>query len=143
VSDRTPPVARAALVAEAGRKSRVCWLSDVTGRPRLVWHVWHDGALVVVSGDEGQLLTGVASACQVDVAMRSKDTGGLLVTWTAEVEPVAPGSDRWEEHAHALLAVRLNLRDPAETLEAWRREAAILRLTPVAETVDGGPGPLP
>jgi len=134
-------VSTSALAAEAGKKSRVCWLSyrhpGGEVRDRLVWHAWHDDAVVVVLGEPGQELPGterLAPAGPVDTAevtMRAKDTGGRLLTWRAAVEVVAPDQDRWEEHARALLAVRLNLTDPAQALERWRRSGTVVRLTPL------------
>jgi hypothetical protein len=101
-------------------------------RDRLVWHVWHDEALVVVSGDQGQLLAGVGDAARVTVTMRSKDGRTRLVTWTGDVERVDPDDPRWEGHAAALLAVRLNLLDPRDTLERWRSAGVVVRVTPSA-----------
>jgi hypothetical protein len=69
-----------------------------------------------------------------DVVMRSKDTGGRLVSWTGSVEPVDPTDPRWDAHAAALLAVRLNLPDPAQALAQWRTTATIVRLTPLDAT---------
>lgn len=121
------------LAAEAARRSRVCWLSyEYAGEvvpPRLVWHVWHDEAVVVLHGDE-QRLPGFEEAERVTVTMRGKDTRSRLVTWSSVPERVLPGSDRWDGHAAALLGVRLNLPDPAATLESWRVGATIVRLRP-------------
>lgn len=137
-SDERSPELAAALVAEAARKSRVCWLSyEYAGgavHDRLVWHVWHDGALVVLSGDPGQRLTELhrlGPEARVGVTMRSKDTGGRLVTWTGRAEVVAPEDERWEQHAAALLGVRLNLLDPAAALRTWRESCTVLRVTPL------------
>jgi hypothetical protein len=136
--DELRPELAAALVSEAARKSRVCWLSYSVGvdgeRDRLVWHVWHDDALVVLSGDDGQQLAGLDAlpdGSRVEVTMRSKDTGGRLVTWSGSAEIVAPQDERWEGHAGALLGVRLNLRDPVAALARWRESCTVLRVTPL------------
>ena len=127
-----------ALVAESAKKSRVCWLTlsggdaSATGPsrpPRLVWHAWYDGALVVLSGED-QRLPGLDSATTAEVVMRSKDTGARLLGWTGTVEVVDPDDERWEAHAAALLAVRLNLPDPAAALDAWRADATVVRIVP-------------
>ena len=148
-------------MAESVKKSRVCWLSltDADGggepdgadraarSPRLVWHAWYDGALLVLSGED-QLLPGAGSATSAEVVMRSKDTGARLIGWTGSVEVVDPEDERWEAHAAALLAVRLNLPDPAAARTQWRADATILRVVPdgaqpgSAERIDH-PGPLP
>jgi hypothetical protein len=132
-----------ALVAECARKSRVCWLSWAARAPRLVWHVWHDDALVVLSGDEGQVLPGIVKAGTVQVTMRSKDTGGRLVAWTGTVDVVDPDDGSWDASAAALLGVRLNLADPAAAREGWRSTGTIVRIHPVVATEEPGPGPLP
>ena len=128
------------LVAESAKKSRVCWLSWSGSQPRLVWHAWYDDALVVLSGDD-QPLPGLDGTVQV--TMRSKDTGGRLVTWTGSVEVVDPAADAWDGNAAALLAVRLNLVDPAATLASWRSDATVVRITPVDATEEPAAGPLP
>jgi hypothetical protein len=124
-----------ALVAEAARKSRICWLSyEHAGTPhteRLVWHAWYDDALVVLSEDPGQVLDGIGEVDRAEVTLRGKDGGTRLVTWTGEVTRVDPGSEEWDGHADALLGVRLNLADPQEALERWRTDATVVRISPV------------
>ena len=131
------------LVAESAKKSRVCWLSWDARPPRLVWHAWYDDALVVLSGDEGQELPGLDVAGSVEVTMRSKDTGARLVAWTGAVTVVLPEDESWEPHAAALLAVRLNLPDPAAAVVGWRTAGTIVRIAPATATEDEGAGPLP
>ena len=94
-----------------------------------MWHAWYDGALVVLSGED-QRLPGLDSATTAEVVMRSKDTGARLLGWTGTVEVVDPDDERWEAHAAALLAVRLNLPDPAAALDAWRADATVVRIVP-------------
>jgi hypothetical protein len=124
-----------ALVAEAARKSRICWLSyehaGTAHTERLVWHAWYDDALVVLSGDAGQVLDGIGEVDRAEVTLRAKDGGTRLVTWTGEVTRVDPVSEEWEGHAGALLGVRLNLADPQEALERWRTDATVVRISPV------------
>jgi len=62
----------------------------------------------VVSGPGEQPLPGVAGAAQVRVTVPSKDTGGALVTWTAGVYRVDPGSPEWDAVIGPLAAARLN-----------------------------------
>ena len=124
----------AALLAEAARKSRVCWLSyrheGGEVRDRLVWHVWHEEAVVVVDGDGQQRLPGLRAADAVSVTLRAKESRAALVTVTARPGLVAPGTPAWDEHVTALLAVRLNLRDARATRTAWASSAHVVRLTP-------------
>src|SRR5499433_2984822 len=115
-----------ALIAEATRRAGVIWLA-VPGRDRPVpaWHIWRDppGAAYVVTGPGEQPLPGVAGAARVTVTVPSKDTGGALVTWTAGVHRVDPGSPEWDAVIGPLAAARLNAElDPGS--------AVVLRLAP-------------
>lgn len=132
-----------ALVAEAAKKSRVCWLAWSGGSPRLVWHAWYDDALLVLAAEGEQPLPGLADAATAEVTFRSKDTGGRLVRWTGSVEVVDPDDPGWDAGAAALLGVRLNLPDPAAALATWRTGAAIVRVTPTGEADPEPAGPLP
>jgi hypothetical protein len=118
-----------ALVAELARKTGVCWLR-VGGRTHPVWHVWSEGALCLVSGGAEQPLPELAEGDRVEVVMRSKDTGGRLLTWTGEVSVVRPGDEAWAATAAALVAGRLNLRDPATAPDDWAAHSTVLRITP-------------
>ena len=122
------------LVTEAARKSAVCWIGyrhpGGVVRDRLVWHVWHDGAVVVLAGDTGQELEGLARADEAEVTLRSRDTRARLVSWTAPVSVVGAGTEEWEAHAAALAAARLNLPDPAAAVESWREHCSVVRLAP-------------
>lgn len=123
-----------ALFTETARKAGVCWLALPTpdGRTRdtLAWHVWHDGALLVVSGPDEQQLPGLLDGAEVEVALRSSDTGGLLVRRRCRVTEVRGDDPRWDGCAAAALAGRLNHGDRAATLERWRGSAALHLLEP-------------
>ena len=100
-----------ALIAEGTRRAGVIWLT-VSGQDRPVpaWHIWRDPP-------------GVAGAVRVTVTVPSKDTGGALVTWTAGVYRVEPGSPEWDAVIGPLAAARLNADlDPGS--------AAVYRLAP-------------
>jgi len=92
-------------------------------------------------GDPGQVSEpGQVSAAgqtaepgQVTVTVPSKDSGGSLITWTAEVSTVTPGSAEWDTVSSLLAAGRLNAAlEPGETslAERWARTAVIFRLSP-------------
>ena len=115
-----------ALIAEGTRRAGVIWLA-VAGQDRPVpaWHIWRDppGAAYVVTGPGEQPLPGVAAAARVTVVVPSKDTGGALVTWTADVHRVDPGSPEWDAVIGPLAAARLNADlDPGS--------AVVLQLAP-------------
>jgi hypothetical protein len=139
-----PPVdPLAALVAKATATSAVCWLryGDDPGdagdlaRSRLAWHVWHEGAALVVSGGTEQALPGIEVADEARVTVRSKDDGGRLVTWVARVEHVRHGSAQWREAAAALAPARLNGR-AEDRLLLWAADSAITRLVPTGRVVE-------
>jgi 8-oxo-dGTP diphosphatase len=105
------PVPSRALVAGATRRAGVVWLT-VPGRPRAypAWHLWRDppGAAYLVTGPGEQPLPGLAGAVRVAVTVPSKESRGTLVTWTAAVSRVEPGSPEWAEVIGPLTAARLN-----------------------------------
>lgn len=120
---------RAALVAELARRTEVCWVR-VDGQIQPVWHGWSDGALCLVTGGDEQPLPEVVDGDRVEVVMRSKDTGGRLLTWLGRVSVVRPGQERWAATTAALVARRHNLRDPATAAEDWARDSLVLRIVP-------------
>lgn len=133
----------AALTAELGKKTGVCWLryGDPAGSERLsaehaAWHVWQDGALYVVSGGNEQPLPGIADVQTVEVIMRSKDSGGRLLTWVGEASVVRPGDELWEPVTTALVAGRLNLDDLTTAAAEWAESSVVTRITPTDRLVE-------
>lgn len=130
-------VTASALVEEATRRSGLVWVRPA-GAPRALtaWHAWHDGCAWVVVGGAEQELPGLADAERAEVLVRSHERrGGLLVTWTAEVRRVEPGSPEWESAVPVLHAERLNAPDGEQQPERWARESTVLRLRPTGEQV--------
>ena len=137
--DRHPGDDRAALVAELGRRTDVCWVRvGPSEQPvtQAVWHVWVDGALAVVSGGDEQPFPDVEDGGRVEVVMRSKDTGGRLLTWLGRACVVRPGDEQWDTTTAALVAARLNLRDPTSAADTWARSSVVRRIVPTGEYVD-------
>jgi hypothetical protein len=128
----------AALVAELAQRSGVCWVRHGEGT-HPVWHVWCDGALCLVTGGDEQPLPDLADGDRVEVVMRSKDTGGRLLTWVGEVSVVRSGDEEWAATTAALVAGRLNLRDPATAAEDWARRSVVLRVVPRFDPDPVGP----
>jgi hypothetical protein len=133
-----PEAGQLALIAEAAKRAGLIWIT-VPGQgageewPRPAWHVWRDAAYVLTGPGE-QEIPGLGDASQVTVAVASKDTGGLLVRWTARVSRVEPDSQEWPGIIGALLAGRLN--EPASPgdpspAQRWARTGAVYRLSPV------------
>ena len=130
------PSVSAALRAELGRRTDVCWVrhGDVT---QAVWHAWVDdepgGALAVVSGGDEQPFPEVADGARVEVVMRSKDTGGRVLTWAGVASVMRPGDERWPSTVAALVARRLNLPDPAGAPDRWAEHSVVRRVVPVGD----------
>jgi hypothetical protein len=108
------------------------------GRDHAVWHVWHDDALCLVSGGEEQPLPDLPDGALVEVVMRSKDTGGRVLTWVGRVSVVLPEEEAWAGTTAALVAGRLNLRDPATAAERWASSSVVRRITPTGEVAVPG-----
>ncbi|MFE3324866.1 hypothetical protein [Streptomyces sp. NPDC059176] len=142
------PLIRQALVEEATKKSGLVWVRGTApARPsqgrrpasaaatgdgtRPLWHAWHEGALHVVGDGPGeQALPGLVDGGTAEVTVRSKDKGGRLVSWTAAVTELAPGSESWESAVAELKGKRLNAPDGEQMTERWARECRVLRLEP-------------
>ena len=124
------------LIAEACTKSGILWLKPSgDGRFHPAWHVWHEGAVHVVSGIGEQLLPNLTGP--VEVIVPSKDTGARLVSFTAWGLPLATGDPSWDDAAAALRAARLNTREPDEQRARWAGGAMITRIEPVAVLASG------
>ncbi|MGP4091172.1 hypothetical protein, partial [Streptomyces sp. KR55] len=101
-----------ALVEEATKKSGLIWVKGPGAAARALWHVWHEGAACVVGDGPGeQPLPGLADGAAAEVTVRSKDKGGRLVSWTAKVVELTPGSEAWEAAVAELKGKRLNAPD--------------------------------
>ncbi|MEU2548932.1 hypothetical protein ABZ618_26405 [Streptomyces roseolus] len=122
------------LVEEATKKSGLVWVRG-TGPARALWHVWHDGAAHVVGDGPGeQPLPGLADGATAEVTVRSKDKGGRIVSWTAAVHQLSPGTEEWDAAVAELKGKRLNAPDGEAMPERWARECRVLRLDPRTAT---------
>ncbi|MCF2532914.1 hypothetical protein [Yinghuangia soli] len=141
----------AALLEEAAKKSGLLWIAPAdgpgAGPARPVWHVWHEGAVHILlarTGEAGaaaasaeQYVPGLAEAAAAEVTLRSKDKGGRLITWSADVAVLDAGHADWAAAAAALHAERLNAPDGEEQPLRWARECVVVRLG-AARTVARG-----
>ena len=119
--------ADAALLAEAATKSDLVWLRPA-GQLRAwpAWHVWHAGAVHVVSGGGEQQLPDLGE--RVDVLVRSKQTSARLITVPTTVHRLDPDDQAWTDAAATLATNRLNSTRPAADLVVlWRSTTAIYR----------------
>ncbi|MGG5260445.1 hypothetical protein [Phycicoccus avicenniae] len=135
---RGPDVTR--LVHEAASKSGLLWVCVPGGETRAVWHVWHDDgdergtgpAAYVVSGPGEQDLPWLPE--HVEVVLRSKDTGGRLLTMRATAEELAPGTAAWEAAAEVLRPERLN--GTGDVVERWRQGCTLHVLRPHGRPIE-------
>jgi len=125
----------AALTQELGKKTGVCWLR-YDGRDHAAWHIWHDGALYVVSGGNEQPLPDIEHADTIEVIMRSKDSGGRLLTWVGAASVVHPDDELWKEATAALVSARLNLDDLATAAADWADRSVVTRIEPTDQLVE-------
>ncbi|GHA81581.1 MULTISPECIES: hypothetical protein [Streptomyces] len=126
-----------ALVEEATKKSGLIWVRG-SGPARALWHVWHEGAALLVGDGPGEqpLSAGLDAGGTAEVTVRSKDKGGRLVAWTAAVAVLEPHSQEWEAAVAELRGKRLNAPDAERMTERWARECRVLRLTPGASRTE-------
>ena len=135
------PVNVTRLIHEAATKSGLLWVRLPDGGTHPVWHVWHDDgddrgtgpAAYVVSGPGEQPLPWLPD--EVELILRSKDTGGRLVTVHASAREVTPEDAGWDEAVEVLRPERLNA--VGDTAERWRQSCTIHLLTPHGRLVEG------
>ena len=116
----------AALLGEAMTKSGLLWIDVAGDRAWPAWHVWDDGAAYVVSGPGEQPLPWLPE--EVRVILRSKDTGGRLLTLRAHTHVLEPGTAEWDKAAELLRASRLNATD--DSLTRWAGGCTLTALVP-------------
>ncbi|MFF2651207.1 hypothetical protein [Streptomyces sp. NPDC058045] len=132
-----------ALVEEATKKSGLIWVQGPTGPARALWHVWHEGAaLLVGDGPDEQPLPGLTDGGTARVTVRSKDKGGRLVAWTARVAELTPGTEAWQTATGELKGKRLNAVDAEHLLDRWAVDCRVLRLEPRDALTDHPEGSL-
>ncbi|MFH9606744.1 hypothetical protein [Streptomyces sp. NPDC017448] len=132
MTDAAADLLARALAEEATKKSGLVWVR-AAGPARAVWHVWHEGAALLVGGPgEQPLPEGLADGGRAEVTVRSKDKGGRIVAWTAAVRFLAPRSEEWEAAVAELKGKRLNAPDAEAMPERWARTCTVARLTPEA-----------
>jgi hypothetical protein len=115
-----------ALLGEAMTKSGLLWIDVAGDRAWPAWHVWDDGAAYVVSGPGEQPLPWLPE--EVRLILRSKDTGGRLLTLRAHTHVLEPGTPEWVTAAELLRASRLNAVD--DSLTRWADACTLTALVP-------------
>jgi hypothetical protein len=121
-----------ALVEEGLRRSAVLWLTlPSLETPRAAWYAWTGGAVHIVHEGLEQSLPGLRELASVDVSLRSKDKGSLLVRFTARVDPLQPDDPRWAAAAAELHARRQSPPDGEAQPARWAASSSITSLTPM------------
>ena len=128
------------LTDEAAGKSGLLWVRIPGGSTHPVWHVWHDDgdergagpAAYVVSGPGEQPLPWLPD--EVELVLRSKDTGGRLLTLHASARELAPGSAAWHAAVEVLRPQRLNAT--GDLAQRWLESATIHVLAPHGRPVE-------
>lgn len=136
---QTPAVDAEKLTGEAATKSGLLWVRLPDGAAFAAWHVWQAGdgsqgppRAYVVSGPGEQYLPWLPD--EVEVVLRSKDTGGRLVTRTAAARELEPGSEEWTAAVDLLRPERLNTS--GDVVERWRDTCTVHVLVPHGEPVE-------
>ncbi len=139
----TPPaVDPAKLTAEAATKSGLLWVRVPAGATFPAWHVWHDPGedgepvAYVVSGPGEQYLPWLPD--EVELVLRSKDTGGRLLTLRASARRLEPGSAEWTAAVDLLRPERLNAVGDVE--ERWRDSCTVHALAPHGPPIEAPGG---
>ncbi|MFM6852039.1 MAG: hypothetical protein ACKOVB_23345 [Terrabacter sp.] len=128
----TRPANASALLNEAMTKSGLLWIEVSDDRTWPAWHVWDDGAALVVSGPGEQPLPWLPD--EVRLILRSKDTGGRLLTVRAHVHVLEPGTPEWQRATELLRASRLNAVD--DSLTRWAAECTVTALVPFDSPIE-------
>ncbi|HET7399060.1 MAG TPA: hypothetical protein VFJ94_11135 [Intrasporangium sp.] len=128
-----PALNVSALLGEAMSKSGLLWVEVPDARTWPAWHVWVEDTAYVVNGPGEQTLPWLPE--EVRLVLRSKDTGGRLLTIRARTEVLEPGTPAWTAAAEALKASRLNAVD--DCLTRWAQACTITALKPFDAPVEG------
>lgn len=129
----TPPVNVTALFAEAAGKSGLLWIDVPGDRAWPAWHAWADDTVFVVSGPGEQTLPWLPD--EVLLILRSKDTGGRLLTVRATARALTPDDPQWPVATEALKGSRLNATD--DVVARWATSCTVRALRPFGTPLEG------
>lgn len=124
-----PQAAEAAL-----KKGSILWLDipqlDGTTVTRPAWYVQQGRKVFVIKGGQEQQLPNLENCDFVAMTVKSKDIKASIGKMDAGVRVVDNGSDEFDRIATLGMGTRLNLPDGDGALERWRRECAMVELSP-------------
>lgn len=119
-------------------KSGLLWIDVPGDRAWPAWYAWTGEQAYVLNGPGEQHLPWLPR--QVELILKSKDTGGRLLRVRATTDVLRPGEPEYAAAVEALAAKRLNSRPEAEA--AWAAECTVTALRVDPEPVEG-PGHYP
>lgn len=128
-----PTAKTTALLAEAANKSAIMWIDIPGDRSFAVWYAWDQDRFYVVCGEGEQLLPPLPEV--VHLILRSKDSGGRLLTVTATAHLLAPHTESWQQATEALAGERLNATDDVVT--RWAAAGSVYALHPFGPPLSG------
>lgn len=122
------------------KKGEILWVSvpqpprgrkPVKAHTQPVWFHSEGGKIYLLTGPGEQDVPGLADASTVEIIARSKDLRSRVTKVSATVHRLPSDSDEFAKIAEKMLSGRLNLPDGDAALERWRRDCAIVELTPL------------
>jgi len=129
------------------------WLSvpqppDRRGRPQpaheqAAWFVLERGKVYVLTGPTEQQITGLTSAPEVELIVRSKDVRSRIAKVPAATRVVPADDELFERIGRTALGKRLNLPDGDGALERWRAQCTLVELTPRFRPEESSPSAAP
>jgi hypothetical protein len=149
----TPPVDVSTLTKEAATKSGLLWVRVPDGQAYPVWHAWHEGGDETGSGPVAYIVSGPGEQylpwlpAEVEIVLRSRDSGGRLLVLDATARELEPGSEEWRAAVEVLRPERLNA--VGDLVEHWRDTCTVHELSPHGPPLespghhDDGSGALP
>jgi hypothetical protein len=140
---QSPPLSALdqALLAEVATKADLVWVAVPPQPAKALWHVWHDGAVAVVTGGREQPDPGLVDQGTVELILRSKDKITRVLTVPAIVHWLDPANEQWLAVAKALHPKRLNATHGEAQPTRWRTESSLWLLRPTGPSTEG-PGRL-
>jgi hypothetical protein len=137
-----PRVAVEETFKKALAKSTIIWLAVPGERGEIhnypVWFVFDAGKVYVFCGPTEQDVPGLTSASRVEIIARSKDVRSRVSRVPATVQVVRGDDPLFDRIGQTGMGRRLNLPDGEGALERWRKQCALVELTPQFGHVPAG-----
>ena len=153
-----PRVATEETLKKALQKGDIMWVSvpapppkkrkpsgrklSPTTHTQAVWFMWDKKAekVYLINGKGEQDVPGLIEQDTVEISTRSKDQQSLVARVPAKVAVVPLDDERWERLGKVALTARLNLPDGDAALDRWKRDCALVELTPQFAALEAAAG---